>query len=220
MEEYSIFQVIGPEMIGPSSSHTAGACRIGNAAVKICGENFYRVEFYLHGSFAYTYRGHGTDRALLAGVLGIKPNDSRLINSIEIAKEKSLEFEFFKVDLGEVHPNTVKIKLFYKDGIEREIVGSSIGGGNIEIIEIDGNPILFKNQFPTLIFRYEDRTGVIANVSKMIYDKKYNIENMNTNKKGEIVTLTVELTEEIDEKLEEEILSLDNFKFIAYLTTI
>lgn len=220
MERYSIFQIIGPEMIGPSSSHTAGACRIGKAAREICGEDFYRAEFYLHGSFAATYKGHGTDRALVAGILGINPNDKRLINSFEISKERGIEFEFFKEDLGEVHPNTVKVKLFYKNKGLSEIKGSSIGGGNIEIIEINGNPISFKNQFPTIILRYEERTGVIANISKIISDRGYNIENMNTNKKGNMVTLTVEVTKEIDDELREEILNLEGFSFITYLNVI
>lgn len=220
MEQYSIFQIIGPEMIGPSSSHTAGACRIAYAAREICGKDFTRCEFYLHGSFSKTYKGHGTDRALLAGIMGFKPNDERIINSFELAKENNLEYEFFKVDLGEVHPNSVKIKLFYKGKKSREIIGSSIGGGNIEIVEIDGNPVSFKNQFPTIILRYLERKGVIYKVSELISNCGYNIENMNTNKSGEMVTLTIELTDEIDENLEEEILGLKNFSFITYLRVI
>lgn len=220
MDQYSIFQIIGPSMIGPSSSHTAGACRIGNAARKICGPGFRRAEFYLHGSFASTYKGHGTDKALVAGVLGIGPSDERLIKAMDIAVEEGLEFQFFKEDLGPVHPNTVKIVLYYENGIKKKIIGSSIGGGNIQIISIGENKILFNNQYPTIIFQYKEQKGVIARVSKMISESGYNIENINTHKSGQMVTLTVELSEEIDKDLEKSLLNLEGFSFIIYLSLI
>lgn len=217
MAEYGIFEVVGPIMVGPSSSHTAGACRIANAARKICGEDFTRCEFGLHGSFAKTYRGHGTDRALIAGMLGLSPHDPKIPDAFELAKKEDLHITFCEKDLGDVHPNTVKISLTYPDGTLREIVGSSIGGGNIRIIEIDGRTLDFKNQFPTLVLQYEEQKGIIAEVSKAISERGYNIEGINTIKKGKEVSLTIEITQPLEEEVVERILHNPKFTFAKYL---
>lgn len=135
MREYSVFDILGPIMIGPSSSHTAGAARLGKEARAIVGEDFKAVKFYLHGSFAETYKGHGTDRALVAGTLGMEPDDDHLKDALNIAKEKGIDVEFIPADLGtDKHPNTVKMVFIMKDGTEKEIVGSSIGGGNVQML--------------------------------------------------------------------------------------
>lgn len=132
MREYSVFDILGPVMIGPSSSHTAGAARLGKEAREIVGEDFKAVKFYLHGSFAATYKGHGTDRALVAGTLGMEPDDEHLRDALQIAKEKGIDVEFIPADLGtDKHPNTVKMVFIMKDGTEKEVMGSSIGGGNV-----------------------------------------------------------------------------------------
>ena len=132
MREYSVFDILGPIMIGPSSSHTAGAARLGKEAREIVGEDFKAVKFYLHGSFAATYKGHGTDRALVAGTLGMEPDDEHLRDALQIAKEKGIDVEFIPADLGtDKHPNTVKMVFIMKDGTEKEVTGSSIGGGNV-----------------------------------------------------------------------------------------
>ena len=102
----SVFDIMGPIMVGPSSSHTAGACKIGNIARKMVDRNFNEVDFYLHGSFAKTYKGHGTNRALVGGVLGFEPDDDRIINSFDYADEAGVKYEFYETDLGDVHPNT------------------------------------------------------------------------------------------------------------------
>ena len=138
MKQFSAFDVIGPDMIGPSSSHTAGANRLGSMARKIARGDIRRATIYLHGSFAKTYRGHGSDRAILAGLLGISASDDRLKDALEIAADSAFSYEFKKADLGDVHPNTVKFALEQSSGKLLEIMGSSIGGGNIEITEIDG----------------------------------------------------------------------------------
>lgn len=135
MREYSVFDILGPIMIGPSSSHTAGAARLGKEARAIVGEDFLSVKFYLHGSFAETYKGHGTDRALVAGVLGMEPDDDRLKDALNIAKSKGIDIEFIPEDLGEdKHPNTVKMVFTKEDGTKQEIIGSSIGGGNVQML--------------------------------------------------------------------------------------
>lgn len=220
MNDYSLFQVMGPIMVGPSSSHTAGACRIANAARNLCPFPFKKATFYLHGSFLMTYKGHGTDRALLAGILGIKPDDDRIIQSFAYAKEAGLDYKFIKQDLGEVHPNSVKIILEGEGDQEFELMGSSIGGGNIELIELDGYEISFKNQFPTFILQYPEQKGVIAHVSRFISDAGYNIESIDTKKKGKKVTLSIELTHPADENLKEKVLSSPLFDFARYLDTV
>lgn len=130
MKKYKAFDVVGPIMVGPSSSHTAGACKIGNAALAISGDSpFHKVRFNLHGSFASTYRGHGTDMALVGGILGILPDDEQLRDSFKIAEEKGLAYEFVETDLGDRHPNSVEIVFFYDNGGHLSVTGSSIGGG-------------------------------------------------------------------------------------------
>ncbi len=144
MKNYGVFDILGPVMIGPSSSHTAGAARLGKIGQEIADKDFYKVTFYLHGSFAKTYKGHGTDRALAAGVLGMEPSDERIKYSLNIAKEKGIDVEFIETDLGYVHPNTVKMIFHYKDRDDYYIIGSSIGGGNILITNINGNEVEFQ----------------------------------------------------------------------------
>ena len=193
MADYSIFDVMGPIMIGPSSSHTAGAARIGRLAKKICGKDFTKVVFHLHGSFAKTYMGHGTDKALVAGALGMLPDDENLRDSFEIAKKRNVNYSFEQVDLGDVHPNSVKVEMFYEDGRVSYVIGSSIGGGNIKIIDIDGLKIDFTNAFPTLILKYNEQKGIISFVSTLLAENEYNIEKMITEKNNGIVTLLVEI---------------------------
>lgn len=176
MKEFSCFDILGPIMIGPSSSHTAGAARLGRIAGIIAGENeISKVQFLLHGSFAKTYRGHGTDKALVAGILGMDPWDERLRNSFEIAKEKDLKFEFIETDLGSEHPNTVKFIIFKKDGSKVTVLGSSVGGGNINISEIDGQKVDFDGNYPTLIIKHKDVPGMISKVSTVISEAGINI---------------------------------------------
>ena len=222
MKRYKAFDVIGPVMVGPSSSHTAGACKIGNAALAISeGDPFHKVVFRLHGSFASTYRGHGTDLALVAGVLGILPDDDRLSKSFEIAKERGIEFSFQEADLGEErHPNTVEIVFYYDNGGHLSVTGSSIGGGNILIVAINDIEVAFKNQYPTLILQYQEQKGVIALVSSILTDNDYNIETMVTNKIDETVTLVTEITHSVDPAILEPILKDPRFEFAKYVDII
>ena len=179
MKNYSVFDIIGPIMIGPSSSHTAGAARLAKIASIIAGKNIASAQFVLHGSFAKTYKGHGTDRALVAGILGMDPWDDRLKDSINIAKKQGLGIEFAFEDLGEVHPNTVKFIITKKSGRIAEIIGSSVGGGNILIFEVDGQPVQFTGNYPTIIINHKDIPGMISKVSTILYDENVNIAFMN-----------------------------------------
>lgn len=217
MSNYNLFDILGPIMIGPSSSHTAGACRISKTARIISGPGFYKVEFMLHGSFAATYKGHGTDKALLAGALGMYPDDDRLKDSFEIARKEGLEFSFQKADLGDVHPNTVEIIMYYDDGRVNTVVGSSIGGGNIKIIEMNGISINFSSEFPLLIVKYKDKKGLIAYISTVLSECGYNIESMKTTKVSDDVTLVMELDKDMDESTVNKIAENKDFYFIKHL---
>lgn len=178
MKEYSIFDIIGPVMIGPSSSHTAGAARIGYMARKIAGEEIREVTFYLHGSFAKTYQGHGTDRALLAGVMGMFPDDERIRNAFEIAEQRQIAYRFEQKDLGEVHPNTVNIVMTTVAGVTWQVIGSSIGGGKVRITQINGMDVSFEGEYTTLITYHEDYPGVVANITAVLAKYEVNIAFM------------------------------------------
>lgn len=170
----SLFDVIGPVMIGPSSSHTAGAARLGNMARRICGKEFQRVEFFLHGSFADTGKGHGTEKALLGGVLGLKASDESIRDSFALAERAGLTFSFTNTDLGDYHPNSVKIILHGYDST-CSIIGSSIGGGKIMITEVDGMAMEFSGEYPAIITRHRDEPGVVAQVSTILAQYGINI---------------------------------------------
>ena len=148
----SMFDILGPIMIGPSSSHTAGAQRIGKAMYNmIADKQLVAVHFILHGSFHLTLHGHGTDRALVGGVLGMNAYDPQIKDSLQIAKERGIEVSFEGADLGDVHPNTVQVIAQTSDGKTTSLIGSSIGGANIEIIEINGTPAKFSGKYPAVV---------------------------------------------------------------------
>lgn len=160
-----IFDLIGPIMVGPSSSHTAGAARIGLAGRKLLGEKPVKAKLYLHGSFAATGLGHGTDRALIAGLLGMAPDDERIPCSLELAEQQGLEFNFDVKNLRGAHPNSVMIELQGASGKKLCFTAASIGGGRIQVRNLDGMSLCFSAEQPTLIVRNEDQPGSVADVS-------------------------------------------------------
>lgn len=166
--------MIGPVMIGPSSSHTAGACRLGLVAHHLLGEAPRRAKIGLHASFAKTGRGHGTHLALIAGLLGFAPDDARLPQAFEEAKAAGLEFEFRDVDLGDVHPNTAHIEL-YGDEQRVTVQGSSTGGGVILVTQVQGLGVNFSASSPTVLLRYTDAVGMIARIASTIAADGVNI---------------------------------------------
>ncbi|SKC42224.1 L-serine ammonia-lyase, iron-sulfur-dependent subunit beta [Maledivibacter halophilus] len=223
MKNYSAFEIIGPKMIGPSSSHTAGAARLGKIAGRLADYDIKKIKFILHGSFAKTYRGHGTDRALMAGILGMKESDEELKNSLKIAKEKGIEYEFIEDDLGEVHPNTVKFRIEKSGGEEIELMGSSIGGGNIKIIEINGLRLEFTGQYPTLITRHLDHPGIISKITKILAYYKINIAFMSVYRqdKGQDAFMVIESDNKLEPKLVEYIKkSIGEIKNIYLINSI
>jgi L-serine dehydratase len=178
----SILDVMGPVMVGPSSSHTAGTARLGRVAREILDEDPLEVHFFLHPPLAATYRGHGSDFALVGGAIGLNVDDPRIPEAIRIAEQMEVKVEFGEEDLGEVHPNTVRIET---RGATREveIIGSSIGGGVIEVFKINGFQSRFKGDSPTLLLFYRDRRGVIAEVANIIADEGINIASLYCSRK-------------------------------------
>ncbi len=204
-------------MIGPSSSHTAGAARLGKIASEIAGTGFYKVVFYLHGSFAKTYKGHGTNKALVAGILGLDPSDEKLRDSFDIAKSKNIKVEFIEADLGYQHPNSVKIVFKYHDKEDFYVMGSSIGGGSIIINNINGVQVEFTGAYPTIILKYPDRKGVISVISSILANAEINIATMRVTREGNIATMICELDSQITDDVIKEI---SNFKDLAYIRFI
>ncbi|MGL4453431.1 MAG: L-serine ammonia-lyase, iron-sulfur-dependent subunit beta [Sarcina sp.] len=212
MKKFSVFDIIGPVMIGPSSSHTAGAARLGKVARTICGDDVIKVTFLLHGSFAKTYQGHGTDKALVAGMLGMEPADKRLRTSMELAREVGLAFKFVPTDLGEGHhPNTVKFLMETKNGTKCEVMGSSIGGGNIVINEVNGEAVDFTGQYPTLIVPHKDVPGSISAITAILYKQNINIASLRVfrTEKGKSATMIFEVDNNIPNEMLEEIKAIE-----------
>ncbi|MCI6084585.1 MAG: L-serine ammonia-lyase, iron-sulfur-dependent subunit beta [bacterium] len=173
-----LFDVLGPVMTGPSSSHTAGAVRIGLTARKLLGETPKKAEILLHGSFAATGRGHGTDRALVAGLLGMQPDDERIPGSFALAKQAGMDFRIGTVVLRGAHPNTAVLRLEGADGRRLEVMGASIGGGRINICQIDGITTNFGGDHNTLIVHNQDTPGHVAEVTTALSERNINIATM------------------------------------------
>ena len=173
-----LFDVLGPVMTGPSSSHTAGAVRIGSTARRLLGEQPAEAEILLYGSFAATGRGHGTDRALVAGLLGMQPDDDRIPHSFALAKEAGLHFKISTANLRGAHPNTAMLRLVGVSGRKLEVVGSSIGGGRINICQIDGITTNFGGDHNTLIVHNQDTPGHVAAVTTCLSRHGVNIATM------------------------------------------
>ncbi|MGI6036898.1 MAG: L-serine ammonia-lyase, iron-sulfur-dependent subunit beta [Limnochordia bacterium] len=202
MPNIGIFDIVGPVMVGPSSSHTAGAVRLGLAGRNILGEAVRRAEIGLHGSFAATYWGHRTDLALLAGLLGLAMDDPLIPQARELAGEQGLEYRFYTADLGEVHPNTVLMRLWGERG-QLELLGSSIGGGRIEILAIDGFEISVDGSYSVLITQHQDTPGIVAEVTSRLARHKINIAFLKVSRKrrGSDALLVAETDDPLDESL-------------------
>lgn len=210
MKEISVFDIIGPCMIGPSSSHTAGALRIALLARNLVKEQISKVTFTLYGSFSRTYRGHGTDRALVAGVLGFQTEDSRIRDSFAYAGAAGLEYEFIvDKDTRMPHPNTVDIVLEDTVGNQARVRGESIGGGAAVITRINGIEVSFSGEYSTIVIEQKDEPGVLAYITRCFSDYGVNIafSKVFREQKGEnaytIIEADNEITGDIVAKLEE-----------------
>ena len=175
----NLFDILGPVMVGPSSSHTAGAVRIGRAARRLLAEGTpARAQIALSGSFAATGRGHGTDRAIVAGLLGMKPDDERIPESFDLAREAGVDISFSRVSLGGEHPNTARLHLVSKTGRELTMTASSLGGARIEVVEMNGLRVRFSGDLPTLIVQNRDLPGYVCDVTGVLAREAVNIATM------------------------------------------
>lgn len=195
----SLFDILGPTMVGPSSSHTAGACRLGLMARAILGDSPERARIRLHGSFAATGEGHGTHRAIVGGLVGLAPDDLRLRNAYEEARQMGLEWEFETVDLGQdAHPNTAILEV--ESGRERTVVrGASIGGGRVRVTEVDGFAVDLGGDYHTLVLQAHDEPGTIAAVTAILAGHGVNLATMRVDRTGrnKDALMTIEADEPI-----------------------
>lgn len=217
----NIFDILGPVMVGPSSSHTAGAVRIGLIARRLLGGQPSTAKITLSGSFAATGTGHGTDRALVAGLLGMKPDDIRIPDSFALAKEQGLAFTFDKTELKEAHPNTAILQLTTKSGRELEVQASSLGGGRIMVNKLDGINVNFNGDSPTLIVHNLDQPGHVAEVTSMLSHKSVNIATMQLyrNHRGGYAVMVIETDQDIPAEALRWLSRLEGVIKVTYLNT-
>ena len=214
----NLFDILGPVMVGPSSSHTAGAVRIGYIARKLLQETPVKVEILLHGSFATTGRGHGTDRALLAGLLGMNPDDLRIPFAFEEAEKAGLRYVFEKVELRGAHPNSVILRLVGKTGRKLEMQASSIGGGQIMVNELDGIEVEFDGHYNTLVIHNHDEFGTIAEVTRLLSNYRINIAHMklSRHRKGGEALMVIETDQTVEDRLLEWIAAYPGIFKVTY----
>ena len=195
----NLLDIIGPVMVGPSSSHTAGAVKIGRVSRKLLAEEVKEAKIYFHGSFLATGKGHGTDKALIAGLLGMQVDDPAIPDSFRITGERGMDFSLEGIDLGDVHPNSVKMNLTGVSGRTLEVVAASIGGGRIQICELDGITANFSGDYPTLIVHNIDQPGHVTEVTSMLAHKGVNIATMQLYRKsrGGSAVMVIECDQEV-----------------------
>ena len=199
----NIFDILGPVMVGPSSSHTAGAVRIGLITRRLLGEKVKTARIGMYGSFAATGKGHGTDRALVAGLLGMEPDDIRIPASFELAKQEQMEFQIEEISLSGAHPNTAVLNVEGISGRKLEVQASSLGGGRIMINRLDGIEVNCTCEMPTLIVHNIDQPGLVAKVTSMLFESNINIANMSLyrDRRGGIAVMVIEADKEIPKEM-------------------
>jgi len=220
----SLLDIIGPVMVGPSSSHTAGACRIGLLARCLVGGTPERARIELHGSFARTGEGHGTDKAIVGGLMGFRPDDERLRKALEIAEREGLDYQFEKTKLGEegvVHPNTARISV-ERGGRSSVMVGSSLGAGRVLVTEIDGYPVEVTGNYHTIVLVAEDIPGSVARIAGVLADHHINIATLRLTRKerGGDAFMVIEADDVPDEKVRDEIRALSWVKWAFRLEKV
>ena len=207
-------------MVGPSSSHTAGAVRIGQISRRLLGEELKEAHLHLHGSFWATGKGHGTDRALVAGLLGLAVDDGRIPESFTLAREKGILWTIDHVELPDAHPNTVKMELTGVQGRSLEIVASSIGGGRIRVCEIDGLTANFCGDYPTLIVHNLDQPGHVMAVTAMLGHKGVNIATMQLfrDERGGRAVMVIECDQELPQSAIDWLSKQEGIVKVTYLS--
>ena len=215
MKFTSVFDIIGPVMIGPSSSHTAGAARIGRVARDLFGRQPKWVRIHLYGSFAETYRGHGTDVAIVGGLLDYDTYDERIKTAFDDAKEAGMQYEFIPEEAHKEHPNTARLVMGDDSG-EMSVEGISIGGGKIEISEVNGFKLRLTGGMPAILVVHNDRTGCIANVANCLAMHNVNIGHMEVSRieRGHTALMVIEVDQNIDDRI------LQQISFIPHITKV
>ena len=209
MTGISLFEVIGPNMVGPSSSHTAGAASMALLARKLFPGTIRQVQFTLYGSFARTYRGHGTDRALLGGIMGFETDDLRIRDSLELAKKAGIAYSFSKAEEepDDIHPNTADMDIQETNGERLFVRGVSLGGGKVKIVKLNQIEVDFTGEYSTLIVSQTDKPGVVAHITKILSEEGVNIAFMRLfrEEKGAAAFTIVESDEKIPKEVLEKI---------------
>jgi len=218
----NVFDIMGPVMVGPSSSHTAGAVKIGYIARKLLRDDVKKAKIFLHGSFLMTGKGHGTDKALIAGLMGMKPDDERIPNSFQYANERGLEYEFSGIELKDAHPNSVLLNLVGVNDSKLEIVASSIGGGSVVINQIDGVEADITAAYPTLIVKNIDKPGYVAKVTSLLSNHDINIATMRIrrDKRGGTAVMIIECDQEVPADVTELLAASEGVKKVTYLKPV
>lgn len=213
----NLYDILGPVMVGPSSSHTAGAVRIGLITRRLLGEEPVKASIGLAGSFAATGKGHGTDRALVAGLLGMQPDDTRIPDSLRLASEHGMDIQFREIQLADAHPNTAVLHVEAAVGRELEIQASSLGGGRIMVNKLDGIEVHFSGENPTLIVRNLDQPGHVAEVASMLSHKAVNIATLHLyrDRRGGYAVMVLETDQPVPE---ESVLWLSHLEGIMKVT--
>lgn len=215
----NIFDIIGPVMVGPSSSHTAGAVRIGYIARKLLQDRPVYADILLHGSFATTGVGHGTDKALIAGLLGMHPEDTRIPDSFRIAKREGLKFLFTSQNIKDAHPNTAVLTIAGKEGKSLQLQAASIGGGRILVQKMDGIDVRFSAEKPTIIVYNKDMPGCVAQVTTEICKEGINIATMQLYraKRGGYAVMVLELDEDVSPNVISILEKYDGIHKVTYI---
>lgn len=206
----NLFDILGPVMVGPSSSHTAGAVRIGRMARALLGQEPVWAQLLLHGSFASTGEGHGTHQALVAGLLGLAPDDSWVPASFDLAREQGLEFAFGTCSLRDAHPNSVIVQLLGKEGGKLEVGAASLGGGRIRVFRVDGLETSFSGELPTLVVHNTDQPGCVSQVTGVLARRSLNVATLQLNRggRGGSAVMVIECDQPIYEQAAQEIRAL------------
>ena len=215
----NIFDIMGPVMVGPSSSHTAGAVRVGLLARALLGEQPVEADIVLHGSFSATGKGHGTDRALTAGLLGMAPDDPRLPRSLALAERAGLAVRFSSAELPNAHPNTARLTVTGRDGRTLTVTAASLGGGRVRVTAIDGLEVAFSGELPTLIVRNQDRPGMVAEVAELLGRHGVNIATMQLRRdnRGGLAVMVLESDQPLPAGLTDGLKELDGVVSVRYL---
>ncbi|MFT9846735.1 L-serine ammonia-lyase, iron-sulfur-dependent subunit beta [Aneurinibacillus sp. REN35] len=221
MKYRSVFDIIGPVMIGPSSSHTAGAARIGLIARNLFGNQPTKAEITFYGSFAKTYKGHGTEIAIVGGILGFDTFDQRITDSLAIAKDLNVEITIRTSDDIPNHPNTARLVLYDKTRA-LEVCGISIGGGKVELTEVDGFSVRLTGDMPTLLVWHEDRYGLVASVSEVLAAHKLNIGYMEMARKskGAEALMVIETDQSGADEIKQDICALPHINRVSSIPAL